>query len=53
MSIRSIVQVRSSPVGAEVVVVTQEGQEARFRRALAALDQLDSVISVACCLRTL
>ena len=53
VSIRSIVQVRSSPVGAEVVVVTQEGQEARFRRALAALDQLDSVISVACCLRTL
>ena len=53
VSIQSIVQVRSSPEGAEVVVVTQEGQEARFRRALAALDQLDSVISVACCLRTL
>lgn len=53
VSIRSIIQVNSSPAGAEVVVVTQQGQEARFRRSLAALDQLDSVISVACCLRTL
>ena len=53
VSIRSIIQVHSSPEGAEVVVVTQKVQEARFRRSLAALDQLDSVISIACCLRTL
>ena len=53
VSIRSIIQVSSSPGEAEVVVVTQQGQEACFRRSLVALDQLDSVISIACCLRTL
>ena len=53
VSIRSIIQVSSSPGEAEVVVVTQQGQEARFRRSLATLDQLDSVTSIACCLRTL
>ncbi|KKZ11721.1 MAG: homoserine dehydrogenase [Candidatus Synechococcus spongiarum 142] len=53
VSIQSIIQVNSSPEEAEVVVVTQQGQEARFRRSLQALDRLDSVISVACCLRTL
>ena len=53
VSIRSIIQVNSSPPDAEVVVVTQQVQEDRFRRSLAALEQLDSVIAVACCLRTL
>jgi len=53
VSIRTIIQVNSSPGEAEVVVVTQQVQEARFRRSLAGLDQLDSVLSIACCLRTL
>ncbi len=53
VSIQSIIQVNSNPEEAEVVVVTQQVQEARFRRSLAALEQLDSVISIACCLRTL
>ncbi|MCY3653656.1 MAG: homoserine dehydrogenase, partial [Cyanobacteria bacterium MAG IRC1_bin_28] len=53
VSIRSIIQVDNNPEEAEVVVVTQQVQEARFRRSLAALEQLDSVISIACCLRTL
>ena len=53
VSIRSIVQMSSSQEEAEVVVVTQKGEECRFRRSLASLDQLDSVMSIACCLRTL
>jgi len=53
VSIRSIIQVNGNPEEAEVVVVTQQVQEARFRRSLTALDELDSVISIACCLRTL
>ena len=53
VSIQSIIQVNSSAEEAEVVVVTQQGQEANFRRSLAALEQLDSVIAISCCLRTL
>ena len=52
MSFQSIIQVKSTQQKAEVVV-TQVVQEDCFRRSLAALEQLDSVISIACCLRTL
>ena len=53
VSIQSIIQVNSCAEEAEVVVVTQQVQESCFRRSLEKLGQLDSVVSIACCLRTL
>ena len=58
VSIQSIVQFEGpagSPASddAEIVVITHEVQEARFRAALAAIEALADVRSVAACLRTL
>ncbi len=39
--------------GAEIVVITHEVEEARFRQALAAISSLPEVDTVAACLRTL
>ena len=39
--------------GAEIVVITHEVLEARFREALAAIEALTDVEAVAACLRTL
>jgi len=54
VSIQSIVQFESSGSGtAEIVVITHEAPEARFRAALGAIEALTDVESVAACLRTL
>jgi homoserine dehydrogenase len=53
VSIQSIVQYETAAAGAEIVVITHQVQEARFRGALAAITALDAVESVAACLRTL
>jgi len=55
VSIRSIVQFETSGAcaDAEIVVITHEVQEAKFRRALAAITALPDVKAVAACLRTL
>jgi homoserine dehydrogenase len=59
VSIQSIVQYETDgpgaemAAGAEIVVITHQVQEARFRGALAAISALDAVESVAACLRTL
>ena len=55
VSIRSIVQFESSTAGsdAEIVVITHDVPEANFRRALAAIEALADVRTVAACLRTL
>ena len=59
VSIQSIVQYETDgpgaemAAGAEIVVITHQVQEARFRGALAAIKALDAVESVAACLRTL
>jgi homoserine dehydrogenase len=53
VSIQSIVQFEGSGDGAEIVVITHEVQEALFRQALAAIETLAAVESVAACLRTL
>ena len=53
VSIQSIVQYETDAPGAEIVVITHQVQEARFRGALAAITALDAVESVAACLRTL
>ena len=55
VSIRSIVQFETSTEGAdaEIVVITHEVEEARFRQALAAIEALEEVRSIAACLRTL
>ena len=53
VSIQSIVQYETDTPGAEIVVITHQVQEARFRGALAAITALDAVESVAACLRTL
>jgi homoserine dehydrogenase len=39
--------------GAEIVVITHEVEESRFRQALAAITALPEVQTVAACLRTL
>jgi homoserine dehydrogenase len=39
--------------GAEIVVITHEVQESRFRQALAAIEALSEVKAIAACLRTL
>ena len=54
VSIQSIVQFETSGSGtAEIVVITHEAPEARFRAALRAIEALTDVESVAACLRTL
>jgi homoserine dehydrogenase len=59
VSIQSIVQYEasgstsSSGSGAEIVVITHEVEESRFRQALAAITALPEVQTVAACLRTL
>ena len=53
VSIQSIVQYETDAPGAEIVVITHQVQEARFRGALAAITALDAVETVAACLRTL
>ena len=58
VSIQSIVQFEAQAgshaiEGAEIVVITHEVEEARFRAALAAIKALPEVREVAACLRTL
>ena len=53
VSIQSIVQLESAGGAAEIVVITHEVQEARFREALAAIEAHPEVLTVAACLRTL
>ncbi len=57
VSIQSIVQYEASggtsSSGAEIVVITHEVEESRFRQALAAITALPEVQTVAACLRTL
>ncbi|MEB3264338.1 MAG: homoserine dehydrogenase, partial [Synechococcus sp.] len=53
VSIQSIVQFEARDDGAEIVVITHEVLEARFREALAAIEALADVEAVAACLRTL
>ncbi len=53
VSLRSIVQLEASGGLAEIVVITHEVPEASFRSALAAIEALADVQSVAACLRTL
>lgn len=57
VSIQSIVQFEAKGAAAtgaaEIVVITHEVGEARFRAALAAIEALPEVVSVAACLRTL
>jgi len=57
VSIQSIVQYEASGSGAgsgaEIVVITHEVEESRFRQALAAITALPEVQTVAACLRTL
>jgi homoserine dehydrogenase len=53
VSIQSIVQYEGLGEDAEIVVITHEVLEARFREALAAIEALDDVECVAACLRTL
>jgi homoserine dehydrogenase len=57
VSIQSIVQFEArlgdDEGEAEIVVITHEVQEARFRQALAAIAALAEVRSIAACLRTL
>ncbi|AFY30347.1 homoserine dehydrogenase [Cyanobium gracile] len=53
VSIQSIVQFPGHEGGAEIVTITHEVLEARFRDALAAIKALEEVEAVAACLRTL
>jgi homoserine dehydrogenase len=53
VSIQSIVQYEAISGSAEIVVITHDVVEADFRRALAAINALGEVESVAACLRTL
>ncbi len=53
VSIQSIVQLEGTDGAAEIVVITHQVQEARFREALAAIEALGEVSTVAACLRTL
>ncbi len=53
VSIQSIVQFAGHGGGAEIVTITHEVLEARFREALAAIEALEEVQAVAACLRTL
>jgi homoserine dehydrogenase len=58
VSIQSIVQFEGrdneeAGGGAEIVVITHEVRESAFRSALAAIEALEEVRTVAACLRTL
>jgi homoserine dehydrogenase len=53
VSIQSIVQFETADDRAEIVVITHQVQEDRFRGALAAIASLAEVQTVAACLRTL
>ena len=53
VSIQSIVQLESDGGAAEIVVITHEVQEARFREAMAAIEADPEVLTVAASLRTL
>ena len=53
VSIQSIVQLDAREGEAEIVVITHEVREDRFREALAAIEALEGVDTVAACLRTL
>jgi homoserine dehydrogenase len=53
VSIQSIVQFEADSEAAEIVVITHEVLEARFRQALEAIAALPEVQGVAACLRTL
>ncbi|MBM5821714.1 MAG: homoserine dehydrogenase [Cyanobacteria bacterium K_Offshore_surface_m2_011] len=53
VSIQSIVQFAGIEGAAEIVTITHEVLEARFRDALAAIEGLEEVEAVAACLRTL
>jgi homoserine dehydrogenase len=53
VSIQSIIQFEGQGGGAEIVVITHEVQESRFRAALATIEALAEVDGVAACLRTL
>jgi homoserine dehydrogenase len=54
VSIQSIVQFETKSAGdAEIVVITHDVCEANFRQALAAIEALSDVQTVAACLRTL
>jgi len=53
VSIQSIVQLDASAGEAEIVVITHEVREDRFREALTAIEALEGVETVAACLRTL
>lgn len=53
VSIQSIVQFEADSEAAEIVVITHQVLEARFRQALAAISALPEVRGVAACLRTL
>ena len=53
VSIQSIVQFEAKEGSAEIVVITHNVQESRFREALAAISALKEVQRVAACLRTL
>ncbi len=53
VSIQSIVQLDARQGEAEIVVITHEVREDRFREALAAIEALEGVERVAACLRTL
>ncbi len=53
VSIQSIVQFEAAGEAAEIVVITHEVLEARFRQALEAIDALPEVQGVEACLRTL
>jgi len=54
VSIQSIVQFETQSAGdAEIVVITHDVCEANFRQALAAIEALSDVQTVAACLRTL
>lgn len=53
VSIQSIVQLDAREGEAEIVVITHEVREDRFREALTAIEALEGVERVAACLRTL
>lgn len=53
VSIQSIVQLDAREGEAEIVVITHEVREDRFREALGSIEALEGVVSVAACLRTL
>ncbi len=53
VSIQSIVQFDARDDAAEIVVITHQVREDRFREALAAIEGLQEVQTVAACLRAL